>query len=152
MTDPSRSARDARADLKPLIARRKAVDLAFALLGLVLVLGSLSILAVLFGQLLRDGAGRLVASHEVKPGSYAPGRFEIVGTLRRQDTGTAVTFEIERDPLVLSNAPAVSANLAELAGKAKPGLLILYHRSNLGGRVRVLPNPEEAFLVEVGSV
>jgi len=42
--------------------------------------------------------------------------------------------------------------LAELAGKAKPGLLILYHRSNLGGMVAEMPNPEEAFLEEIKSV
>jgi ribonuclease BN (tRNA processing enzyme) len=41
--------------------------------------------------------------------------------------------------------------LAELAGKAKPGLLILYHRSNLGGVVAEVPNPEEAFLEEIRS-
>ena len=41
--------------------------------------------------------------------------------------------------------------LAELAGKAKPGLLILYHRSNLGGMVAEMPNPEEAFLEEIRS-
>jgi ribonuclease BN (tRNA processing enzyme) len=39
--------------------------------------------------------------------------------------------------------------LAELAGKAKPGLLILYHRSSLGGRGG--SNPEEAFLEEIRS-
>src|SRR5262245_43116001 len=41
--------------------------------------------------------------------------------------------------------------LAELAGKAKPGLLILYHRSNLGGVLEEVPNPEEAFLEEIRS-
>ena len=42
--------------------------------------------------------------------------------------------------------------LAELAGKAKPGLLILYHRSNLGGVLAEVPNPEEDFLEEIRSV
>jgi ribonuclease BN (tRNA processing enzyme) len=41
--------------------------------------------------------------------------------------------------------------LAELAGKAKPGLLILYHRSNLGGVLEDIPNPEAAFLEEIRS-
>jgi ribonuclease BN (tRNA processing enzyme) len=41
--------------------------------------------------------------------------------------------------------------LAELASKAKPGLLILYHRSNLGGVLGEVPNPEEAFLEEIRS-
>jgi ribonuclease BN (tRNA processing enzyme) len=42
-----------------------------------------------------------------------------------------------------------TVQLAELAGKAKPGLLILYHRSNLGGVLEEVPNPEEAFLEEI---
>jgi ribonuclease BN (tRNA processing enzyme) len=41
--------------------------------------------------------------------------------------------------------------LAELAKKAKPGLLILYHRSNLGGVLAEVPNPAEAFLEEIRS-
>ena len=41
--------------------------------------------------------------------------------------------------------------LAELAGKAKPGLLVLYHRSNLGGVLGEVPNPEVAFLEEIRS-
>ncbi len=40
-----------------------------------------------------------------------------------------------------------SHELAEIAKKAKPGLLILYHRANPGGVGR--PNPEEALLEEV---
>jgi ribonuclease BN (tRNA processing enzyme) len=40
-----------------------------------------------------------------------------------------------------------SRELAELATKARPGLLILYHRANPGGVGR--PNPEEALLEEV---
>lgn len=39
-----------------------------------------------------------------------------------------------------------SQELAEIAGKAKPGLLILYHRSNIGGKG---PNPEDVLLKEV---
>jgi ribonuclease BN (tRNA processing enzyme) len=39
--------------------------------------------------------------------------------------------------------------LAELAGKTKPGLLILYHRSNLGGVLEEVPNPVDAFLEEI---
>jgi ribonuclease BN (tRNA processing enzyme) len=40
-----------------------------------------------------------------------------------------------------------SRELAEIANKAKPGLLILYHRANPGGVGR--PNPEEALLEEI---
>jgi ribonuclease BN (tRNA processing enzyme) len=37
--------------------------------------------------------------------------------------------------------------VAEIAAKARPGLLILYHRANPGGVGR--PNPEQALLEEV---
>lgn len=40
-----------------------------------------------------------------------------------------------------------SQELAEIANKAKPGLLILYHRANPGGVGR--PNPEETLLEEI---
>jgi ribonuclease BN (tRNA processing enzyme) len=40
-----------------------------------------------------------------------------------------------------------SRELAEIAKKARPGLLVLYHRANPGGVGR--PNPEEALLEEI---
>lgn len=43
-----------------------------------------------------------------------------------------------------------SRELAEIANKARPGLLILYHRANPGGVGR--PNPEEALLEEIRQV
>jgi ribonuclease BN (tRNA processing enzyme) len=43
-----------------------------------------------------------------------------------------------------------SLELAEIANKARPGLLILYHRANPGGVGR--PNPEEAVLEEIRQV
>jgi ribonuclease BN (tRNA processing enzyme) len=43
-----------------------------------------------------------------------------------------------------------SLELAEIANKARPGMLILYHRSNPGGVGR--PNPEEAVLDEIRQV
>ena len=39
--------------------------------------------------------------------------------------------------------------LAELAKKARPGLLIIYHRSNLGGLGRGLANPFDVLLQEI---
>jgi ribonuclease BN (tRNA processing enzyme) len=42
-----------------------------------------------------------------------------------------------------------SRELAELAKKARPGLLILYHRANPGGVGR--PNPEEVLLEEISQ-
>ena len=43
-----------------------------------------------------------------------------------------------------------SRELAEIANKARPGLLILYHRANPGGVGR--PNPEEALLEEIRQI
>lgn len=43
-----------------------------------------------------------------------------------------------------------SQELAEIADKAKPGLLILYHRSNIGGSGT--PNPEEVLLKEIKKI
>jgi len=63
-------------------------------------------------------------------------------------TYNAVTTEAQANRRRLHTS---TMQLAELASKAKPGLLILYHRSNLGGMVRELPNPEEAFLEEIRS-
>src|SRR5688572_17343014 len=42
-----------------------------------------------------------------------------------------------------------SLELADIANRARPGLLILYHRANPGGVGR--PNPEEAVLQEIGQ-
>lgn len=42
-----------------------------------------------------------------------------------------------------------SQELAEIAAKAKPGLLILYHRSNIGGGGGIHPNPEGILLEEI---
>ncbi|MEP6703766.1 MAG: MBL fold metallo-hydrolase [Acidobacteriota bacterium] len=48
------------------------------------------------------------------------------------------------------NLHTSTVELAEIALKAKPGLLILYHRSNLGGKGR--PNPEKVFLEEIRKI
>jgi ribonuclease BN (tRNA processing enzyme) len=57
-------------------------------------------------------------------------------------TYNAVSADAQADRRRLHTS---TMQVAELAGKAKPGLLILYHRSNLGGVVGAVPNPEEAF-------
>ena len=43
-----------------------------------------------------------------------------------------------------------SRELAEIASKTRPSLLILYHRANPGGVGR--PNPEEGLLEEIRQV
>ena len=87
--------------LRALIRRRKAADLAFAILGITLVVFSLSILVVLFGQLIRDGTKRLGSSHEVKPDGYSPGRFDLVGTFGKRDGAGTTEWTLTRDPLTL---------------------------------------------------
>src|SRR5688500_4057580 len=107
------------APLRRLIARRKMADAMFAMLGLLLVVASLSVLVVLFGQLLRDGAGRLGSHHEVKPGGYPPGRFDIVGELVKRDTlDGAATWALKRDELHITNADKLETDLAGLEGKS----------------------------------
>jgi hypothetical protein len=48
---------------------------------------------------------------------------------------------------ITTSPPPFPQELAEIANKAKPGLLILYHRANPGGVGR--PNPEDTLLEEI---
>jgi phosphate transport system permease protein len=73
----------------------------FAALGLALVVASLAVLVVLFGQLVRDGAGRLMSSHEVKHSGASPGRRELVGELKRVDAPTGPGWWLVRDPVAV---------------------------------------------------
>ena len=114
---PRNPAHRDNAALKRDIARRKLVDVAFALLGMLLVAGSLSVLVILFGQLVRDGSSRLVSSHEVKTDGYPPGRFELTGVLRREQAPNDVNWILQRDPLVITNASTLGTDLAALEGK-----------------------------------
>lgn len=45
-----------------------------------------------------------------------------------------------------------SLELAEIARRAKPGLLVLYHRSSIGGSAAGVPNPEDVLLQEITAV
>src|SRR5687768_9895076 len=101
-----------------MIARRKRVDWMFAVLGVVLVVASLSVLVALFGQLASDGARRLTSSHMVKEDGMAPGRRELGGTLRRLDTPAGERWLLERQPLAVrrENLPK-GFEFKDLAGK-----------------------------------
>jgi ribonuclease BN (tRNA processing enzyme) len=59
--------------------------------------------------------------------------------------------EFEISVVALSGIPpktySSSREVAEIATKTRPGLLILYHRANPGGVGR--PNPEQVLLEEV---
>src|SRR4029079_15783538 len=45
-----------------------------------------------------------------------------------------------------------SLELAEIARRARPGLLVLYHRSSIGGSVAGVPNPEDVLFQELTAV
>jgi len=98
------------------IRRRRAIDLAFSLLGMFLVTASLAVLVLLFGQLVRDGHGRLVSGHLVKTDGFAPSIRELVGVLERTPEGGWV---FRRDTYLITNARSVldSATLESLEGK-----------------------------------
>ena len=111
-------------DLRALIARRKFADTLFALLGVVLVVGSLSVLVMLFGQLAGDGSRRIGQSHEVKADGVAPGRRELGGTLKRVGpdapggAGEPSSWVLVRDPLTIDTESLGKAvKLEEFAGK-----------------------------------
>jgi phosphate transport system permease protein len=93
------------AEIRALIRRRRLLDAAFAALGASLVIASLSVLAVLVTQLVIDGSGRLISSHEVKPDGFAPGMRDLVGTLR--GAGTGGEWALARDPYLLLNVETV---------------------------------------------
>ena len=106
MADPKTSQFDPQS-LRRLIARRKLADLVFATLGLTLVVAALTMLVVLFGQLVRDGAGRLVSTHEVKRDGNSPGRRELVGQLKRFDSQSGPTWWLVRDPASVNDDDAL---------------------------------------------
>jgi phosphate transport system permease protein len=93
-------------DLLANIRHRKAVDLAFAMLGLLFVVASLLVLVLLFGQLARDGTSRLVSGHLVKPDGFAPGIRDLVGLLQRSDKETR-RWLLQRDTYTIVNADQV---------------------------------------------
>lgn len=104
--------------LRAMIARRKAMDAVFALLGIALVVASLTVLVVLFGQLVRDGTARLTATHLVKRDGFAPGRFDLIGRLERTGDSSGAAWVLARDPLILGGAGALQNELSQLDGKA----------------------------------
>jgi phosphate transport system permease protein len=68
------------------IARRKRRDAVFAVLGAVLVVGSLTVLGVLVGDLVRDGRARLVSRSSIREDGQVPSRRDVLGTLREEPT------------------------------------------------------------------
>jgi phosphate transport system permease protein len=99
-------------------ARRRLLDLGFSALGAFLVLLSLSVLVILFGQLVRDGTGRIASGHYVKKDGFAPSLRELVGTLqRKKEAADNAQWLLIRDPLQLDISTVQGADLAALDGK-----------------------------------
>jgi hypothetical protein len=98
----------------------------------------------------RSGEGTSVQIGSVnRHGQICTGRCDVlIHESYGMKTYNAVSADAQASPRRLHTS---TMQLAELAGKAKPGLLILYHRSNLGGVLGEVPNPEEAFLEEIRS-
>ena len=119
--------------LRAMIARRKLVDFLFAMLGMFLVAASLLVLVALFGQLARDGSRRLGETHLVKVSGFAPGRFEVSGTLLREGSQWSLKPELPMEdlpailPLDMSGA---ETDYSSMVGK---------HVAVDAGRSRTLP-------------
>ena len=123
-------------DPKKNVAHRKAYDAVFAVLGAVLITASLAVLGLLVADLVGDGSGRLLDTTYIREDGQAPGRSDIVGTLRTHEVaGTAGTrWLVERVP--------VNLDLTEAKG----------HSDDLAGKRVVVtgsaPTPEEAVKVD----
>jgi phosphate transport system permease protein len=135
--------------LRGLIARRKLVDFLFAMLGLALVAAALSVLVVLFGQLVRDGSARLASTHEVKPDGMAPGRRELVGELKRLDSPAGTQWLLVSGPLLIADPEVLEADLPNLQGET---VILTADRPEPGATqvqataIELADTPPEAFL------
>lgn len=106
-------------DLSRLVRRRKSVDLAFAMLGLALACASLTMLVVLFGQLVGDGGSRLFSGHEVKPDGFGPGHRDLVGRLEHDQRDAEGRWLLARDLYKPTNITliAIPEKLEKLEGQ-----------------------------------
>jgi phosphate transport system permease protein len=87
-------------DLKQNISRRKRWDAVFALLGVVLITGSLAILGELVADLVHDGAARLIARTYVREDGKVPSKLDILGVLTQEPAPDGKTaWFVNRDPI-----------------------------------------------------
>ncbi len=86
------------------------------MLGFSLVIGSLGVLLVLFGQLVYAGGSRLFQGHDVKLDGFSPKNSEIVGVLSRES-------ESDAEPWILGQEPYRMVNATDILDEAKLELL-----------------------------
>ncbi len=89
------------------IRRRKLIDLIFAFTGMGLVTLALTVLALLLGQLVRDGHSRLTSGHFVKRDGFAPSIRELVGQLVPNTGNGKVGWLLRREPFEIIDASDV---------------------------------------------
>jgi len=99
--------------------RRKRWDRAFAMCGFLCVMGALSVLAMLFGQLVYEGGGRLFRGHYVNADGFSPKINELAGVFQHNGTDFSSGWELVQRPLTIANATehATADELANLTGK-----------------------------------
>jgi phosphate transport system permease protein len=97
--------------LRTEIARRKRFDLLFGYGGGCLIFLSLFVLFALVANLVRDGTGALVQTHETKADKSGFGRREVVGTLQKSPDGH---WLLKLDRVSITSAPE---GTQELVGK-----------------------------------
>ncbi len=99
--------------------RRKRWDRAFSTCGFLLAMGALSVLAMLFGQLVYEGGGRLFRGHFVNTDGFSPKINEIAGILQHNGDDLASGWELVQRPLTIANATErlTAEELTSLIGK-----------------------------------
>lgn len=87
------------------IRRRKLLDTLFSALGLSLVMGSLLILLILFGQLVYTGGSRIFHGHLVKSDGFSPRNAEVVGKLHYNAKAEPdQSWMLQQEPYYIANA------------------------------------------------
>ena len=94
--------------LRAEIARRKRFDLIFGYGGGCLIFLSLLVLFALVANLVRDGTGALIQTHETKADKSGFGRREVVGTLQKSPDGQ---WLLKADRVSITSAPSGTQDL-----------------------------------------
>ena len=137
-------------DIKKNIARRKRQDAVFAVVGALLVVGSLGVLGVLITDLFRDGTARLLSKTYVREDGQIPSRRDIIGVLTRERTPGGRTEWFVNRVAFDAVLPGAAGAGSELEGKR---VLVTATPPELGDAMRidkVVPLPETGDAPRVG--